>query len=103
MTPSIHSDGATVVVAGDLDDRCCHDLRAAIYDVLRLTGHHDCVVDLSSVDSVDLGGARMLALASRRARAAGRHLVLRGCGLQVRRQFALAGLSRLVEIEAVAS
>ena len=93
----IVTDGPALVLAGDFDVRSTTEVRAALYDALRI--HRSVVVDLSEVASVDVTALRVLAVALRHASRRGGHLTLRGCNGAVRRLLHLTHLIRLVEIE----
>ncbi|WP_240771073.1 STAS domain-containing protein [Nocardioides sp. GY 10113] len=97
-TVDITSDGATLILRGDLDVRSTDSVRAAIYDHLR---RHDgrIVIDLHDVASVDLTALRVLGAASRRAVGRGDRIVLRGTSPQVLRMLHLTHLIRVVELE----
>lgn len=93
----IVADGPRLVLHGDLDVRSTSTVRSAIDDALVL--HDRVVVDLADVDNVDLTALRLLAVASRRAAASGRHLVVAGPRPRVRRLMHLSHLARLFEVE----
>lgn len=95
----IMTDGPTLVLAGDFDVRSTFQVRNAIYEVLH--GHDDVVIDLTGVESIDLTALKVLAVASRRAAAAGQHLTLRGCCPAVRRMLLLSGFKRVLDVEDV--
>ncbi len=97
----ILTDGPRLVLAGDFDVRCTREVRAAIYEHLR--GYGDVVIDMTDVDTIDLTALRVLAVATRNAKRAGHHLVLRGCGPAVRRLLHLSHLIRRVEVERTAA
>lgn len=94
----IITDGPTLLLSGDFDVRSTMEVRNAIYD--HLDGHdEDVVLDLSEVTTIDMTALRVLAVATREASRAGRHLTLRGCGPAVRRMLHLTRLIRVVEVE----
>lgn len=94
----IATEGPTLVLSGDFDARSTWQVRTAIYE--HLDGcDHDVVVDLTDVGVVDVTALKVLAVASRRAGQAGRHLTLRGCNGAVRRLLHMTRLMRLVELE----
>ena len=94
----IHTDGPILVLAGEFDVRSTREVRSALYDHLE-QHDQDVVVDLSQVTHIDLTALKVLAVATRFAERAGRHLVLRGCRPGVRRLMHLSHLFRLVEVE----
>lgn len=98
----IRTDGPTLVLRGDFDVRSTWEVREAIYHHLGCVDQ-DVVIDLSGVDCVDLTALRVLAVATREAGKAGRHLTLRGCGPSVRRMLHLSRLRRAVDVEAAAA
>ncbi len=91
-------DGPALVLSGDFDVRSTMEVRTALYEHLDHTGE-DVVVDLSGVRTVDLTALKVLAVATRYAGGAGRHLVLRGCRPAVLRMLHLSRLIRVVELE----
>jgi anti-anti-sigma factor len=94
----IELDGPALVLRGDFDVRSTGEVRTALYDHLDRTDE-DVVVDLSAVRTVDLTALKVLAVATRYAGRAGRHLVLRGCCPAVLRMLHLSRLIRVVELE----
>ena len=97
----ILSDGPVLHLSGDFDVRSTWEVRTAIYE--HLEGHdEDVVVDLTEVTTIDMTALKVLAVATRRASAAGHRLTLRGCGPAVRRMLHLSHLIRIVEVERVA-
>jgi anti-anti-sigma factor len=95
----IVSDGRTLVLSGDFDVRSTAEVRHAVYDHLESHDREDVVVDLSHVPAVDLTALKVLAVATRRARAHGQHLTLRGCGPSVRRMLHLSKLYPVLKVE----
>jgi anti-anti-sigma factor len=93
----IFTDGPVLVLEGDFDARSTFQVRNALYDLL--SSFDDVVVDLSAVGAVDVTALKVLAAASRRTAAEGRHLTLRGCCPAVRRMLHLSRLARVVEVE----
>lgn len=91
---------AVVVLAGDLDVRSTEAVRAVVHE---LVGRADdggvVLVDLSDVTSVDATALKVLAAATRAARARGVRLVLRASPPAVRRMLHLTRLIRVVEVE----
>ena len=94
----IVTDGATILLSGDVDVRSTMEVRTAIYE--RLEGHdQDVVVDLTEVTSIDVTALKVLAAATRQAARSGHRLTLRGCGPAVRRLLHLSRLIRVVEVD----
>ncbi len=91
-------DGPALVLTGDFDVRSTMEVRTALYDHLERTGD-DVVVDLSGVRTVDITALKVLAVATRYAGRAGRHLVLRGCPPAELRMLHLSHLIRVVELD----
>ncbi|MEV5000756.1 STAS domain-containing protein [Nocardioides sp. LML1-1-1.1] len=102
ISTDLDTTGAVLVLEGDLDVRSTGEIRAALYEHLRVHGSYTggrVVVDLSEVTSVDETALKVLAAASRRARRMGGSMVLRGACPAVRRMLHLTHLIRLVELE----
>jgi len=97
----IYTDGPRLVLAGDFDVRSTWEVRAALYDHMA-TCAQDVVLDLSQVTAVDVTALRVLAVASRYARAHDRRLTLRGCRPAVRRLQLISRLDRMLEVEPAA-
>lgn len=94
----IVTDGATLVLAGQIDVRCTFEVRDAIYQ--HLEAHPwDVVVDLSGVESIDMTALRMLAVASVAAGREGHLMTLRGCGPAVRRMLHLSHLRSFLLVD----
>ncbi|GGR66268.1 anti-anti-sigma factor [Nocardioides luteus] len=91
-------DGPTLVFSGDFDVRSTWMARSVIYDHLA-TVEGDVVLDFSEVDNADLTALKLLAVATRQARAEGRHLILQGCTPAVRRMLHLSRLYRVLDVE----
>jgi anti-anti-sigma factor len=105
ISTDVHRDGAVLVISGDLDVRSTSELRAALYEHLRVHGSYtdgQVVLDVSEVRSVDETALKVLAAASRRARRRGGRVVLRGACPAVRRMLHLTHLIRLIELERLA-
>ena len=98
----IDNDGPTLVLHGHFDARSTWEVRNALQERLGAR-EPEVVVDLSGVGMVDLTALRVLAFASREARAHGGHVTLRGCGPAVRRMLHLSRLIRFVEVERAAA
>ena len=93
----VMTDGPAIVLAGDFDVRSTWQVRSALYD--HLATHHDVVVDMTDVASVDVTALRVLAAASHQAGREGQHVSLRGCNGAVRRLLHMTHLIRLVDVE----
>ena len=98
----IVGDGRTLVLSGDFDGRSTSQVRSALHARLAAP-EQTVVVDLTSVELVDVPALRVLAYASREAARRGHHVTLRGCGPAVRRMLHLTRLIRFVELEADAA
>jgi anti-anti-sigma factor len=87
-----------VVLVGRLDVRGAAVARDALHAAL---GHGSgrLVVDLSGVELMDATGLGVLVGAHRRARLAGRELVLRDASIRVARMLALTRLDRVIGVE----
>lgn len=105
ISTEIHPTGGVLVLAGDLDVRSTGELRAALYEHLRVHGSYTggrVVVDISGVHTVDATALKVVAAASRRVRRDGGRVVLRGAGPAVRRMLHLTHLIRMIDVERVA-
>ena len=74
ISTDLQTTGAVLVLAGDLDVRSTSEIRAALYEHLRVHGSYTdgrILVDLSDVTSIDATALKVLAAASRRARRRG--------------------------------
>jgi anti-anti-sigma factor len=95
----VANDGPAIALAGHLDGRSSAQVRDALYEHIDRHCEDDVVVDLTDVESIDVTGLRMLAVAALRVERAGRHVVLRGCSPALRRVFAFSGWRRLFFLE----
>ena len=93
----VSTDGAALVLAGRLDGRSTAVVRDALHALIRR--HHDVVVDLTDVESIDVTGLTMLAATSKLMEREGRHLTLRGCNPTLRRLFVFARVRTVLELE----
>jgi anti-sigma B factor antagonist len=87
-----------VVLSGRLDVSTAADVRAALHDAVDL-GNGDLVVDLAAVELVDATGLGVLLGADRRAKQAGRRLVLRDAAPRVRRILRVTRLHRVLTLD----
>ncbi len=97
----IVSDGHTLVLQGAFDVRSTWEVRNAIYE--HLEGVDDVVIDMTDVSTIDATALRLLAVATRHAWLAGRHLTVRNPGPAVRRMTHLTRLAHAIEVERVAA
>lgn len=97
----LYRDGASLVVAGQIDGRCTADLRDAIHERLD-ADLGDLVLDLGAVESADLAALRVIAVTSREAALHGQRILLRDAPPLVRRLLHLSRLRGLVTYESSA-
>lgn len=88
----------TVLLTGRLDVRGAAVARDALHRALA-GGDGELVVDLSGVELLDVIGLGVLVDVHRRARLAGRRLVLRGAPPRVARLLAATRLDRVLSVE----
>lgn len=98
----LYRDGTTLHIAGQVDGRCTHELRAALQRQLD-DEPGEIVLDLAEVDGVDLTALRMIAAVSRQAWLHGQEVRVRDCPPLVRRLLHLSHLRALVQMEDDAS
>ena len=87
-----------VVLSGRLDVSCVAAVREALHEAIDL-GAGDVVVDLAAVELVDATGLGVLLGADRRAKQAGRRIVLRGASPRVRRILRVTRLHRVLTLD----
>jgi anti-anti-sigma factor len=97
MVVSVAS-GREIALDGRLDVRSVSDVRAALYAAID-AGTGDLVVDVSGVETIDATGLGMLLGADRRAKLAGRRVVLRDAGPRVIRLLRATRLHRVLTVD----
>jgi len=98
MVISVAERGGLVVLSGRLDVSTVHEARWAVHEAVD-AGSGDLVVDLQDVELLDATGLGMLVGAHRRARRAGRRLVLRNLSPQLTRLLRVSRLDRVLLVE----
>jgi anti-anti-sigma factor len=91
-------DGQLITLTGRLDVIGAAAAREALHAAIA-TGAGPLVVDLSGVELLDATGLGVLIGSHRRARLAGRHLVLRDAAPRVARILWLTRVDRIIAIE----
>lgn len=94
--------GQILQLTGRLDVHAAADARLALADAVE-TGSGDLVVDLASLEAVDVTGLGVLVGAHRRAGRAGRTLVLRDVTPPVGRLLFLTRLDRVLRLRTSAA
>ena len=92
------TENGSVLLTGRLDVRGAAVARDALHSALA-SGDGELVVDLSGVELLDAIGLGVLVDVHRRARLAGRRLVLRGAPPRGARLLALTRLDRILSVE----
>jgi anti-sigma B factor antagonist len=92
------TDGGSVELLGRLDVRGAATAREALHAAVE-RGSGELVVDMSGVELLDATGLGVLVGTHRRARAAGRRLVLRDSPPRVTRLLALTRIDRIIALE----
>jgi len=93
----VTTDGAALILAGRLDGRSTGVVRDVLHALMRQ--HHDVVVDLTDVESIDVTGLTMLAAASKVMERDGGVLTLRGCRPALRRVIAFTRIRNVLQVE----
>jgi anti-sigma B factor antagonist len=95
-------DGQLVALTGRLDVLGAATAREALHGAVAV-GAGELVVDLSGVELLDATGLGVLIGTHRRARLAGRRLVLRDAVPRVARLFMLTRVDRIIAVEQTAA
>ena len=98
MVVSVAS-GGEIALEGRLDVRSVADVRTALYAAID-AGSGDLTVDMSRVESIDATGLGMLLGADRRAKQAGRRVVVRDAAPRLMRLLRATRLHRVLTLEA---
>lgn len=90
---------ADIALPVRVDVTTSSDVRYALNVAIDAAATGDLVVDASAVDMVDVAGLGVLVSAHRRARQAGRRLVLRDAQPRILRLFAVTRLHRVIHLD----
>jgi len=91
-----------VVLSGRLDVSCAADVREALHEAIDL-GAGDLYVDLAAVEVIDATGLGVLLGADRRAKQAGRRIVLRNAAPRLARILRVTRLHRVLTLDGPAA
>ena len=91
------ASGCEIALTGRLDVHSVAEVRTLLQAAVD-AGRGDLVVDVSGVELVDLIGLGVLVGADRRAKLAGRRMVLRGAGSRLVRLLRATGLHRVLTV-----
>jgi len=92
------ASGCEIALEGRLDVHAVADVRSTLHAAID-AGSGDLVVDVSGVELVDRTGLGVLVGADRRAKLAGRRVVLRDAGPRLVRILRATGLHRVLTVE----
>lgn len=90
---------ADIALPVRVDVTTSSDVRYALHVAIDAAATGDLIVDASAVDMVDVAGLGVLVSAHRRARQAGRRLVLRDAQPRILRLFAVTRLHRVIDLD----
>src|SRR3954468_7173806 len=102
IVSDIVAGGHVILLHGEFDVRSTWEVRNPIYECIDVHDG-DVVLDMTDVSTIDVTALRLLAVATRHAWLAGRHLTVRNPGPAVRRMAHLARLAHAIEVERVAA